>query len=354
MEAGYWAACAAETGREEATARARTIATGGSTPSAAMTRYRRWASAEKFDLALLAAVLLWSLNFSTSKYALDQGFPPVGYAALRWALGAPLFVLGLRLMGLKLRFVDFKRTLTIAIIGVLINQVALVYAQHLTTAGTVALCFGTAPVFAVLLSHFRAVEPMQAVHIVAAALSFAGVAFVATGNGLDLRLAEIGGVLLALVAAACFAFFSVAVAGLASDIGDVAVVNAAASSMGAAMLLVASVPGLTTSSLAEVSGLAWAAFGFGVIGALVAGNFLWLYGITGTGPSRGSFYMNLQPFLGAAIAAIILSETLSTGHIIGGVLILSSIILVRTKGKRRADVGPATNDDGRIEATIGQ
>ena len=37
------------------------------------------------DLMLLATVSLWALNFTVSKYILDEGLHPLAYSAVRFA-----------------------------------------------------------------------------------------------------------------------------------------------------------------------------------------------------------------------------------------------------------------------------
>ena len=52
-------------------------------------RVRRLAVA---DLLLLGTVALWALNFSVSKYLLDQGLHPLAYSGVRYAGAASIFV----------------------------------------------------------------------------------------------------------------------------------------------------------------------------------------------------------------------------------------------------------------------
>jgi drug/metabolite transporter (DMT)-like permease len=67
-------------------------------------------------------------------------------------------------------------------------------------------------------------------------------------------------------------------------------------------------------------------------------NLLWFTAIDRVGPSRASLFANLQPFLAAIIALVLLSEPITTVQIIGGVAIAGGIAL---SPRRPAPVPPA-------------
>src|SRR6476646_10845571 len=56
------------------------------------------------DLMLLATVSLWALNFTVSKYILDQGFHPLAYAAVRYGAAALIFAAITGVEHMSLRF----------------------------------------------------------------------------------------------------------------------------------------------------------------------------------------------------------------------------------------------------------
>jgi drug/metabolite transporter (DMT)-like permease len=71
--------------------------------------------------------------------------------------------------------------------------------------------------------------------------------------------------------------------------------------------------------------LAWGALLGSSLVSLVAGNGLWLMGMSAVGPARASIFANLQPFLGAVVGAVVLSESLSPLSIAGGVVLLVAV-----------------------------
>ena len=69
----------------------------------------------------------------------------------------------------------------------------------------------------------------------------------------------------------------------------------------------------------DFGALVWIGFAFAVIGPLVITNLLWFTAIDRVGPSRASLFANLQPFLAALIALVLLSEPITAVQIVGGV-----------------------------------
>jgi drug/metabolite transporter (DMT)-like permease len=66
-----------------------------------------------------------------------------------------------------------------------------------------------------------------------------------------------------------------------------------------------------------------------VLGPLVVTNLLWFTAIDRVGPSRAAVFANLQPFLAAVIAVLLLSEDLTRYQIAGGLAIGAGIVLSR-------------------------
>ncbi len=84
------------------------------------------------------------------------------------------------------------------------------------------------------------------------------------------------------------------------------------------MLIVGSIPLLVTSAhqimtqdWADLTVLAWACFIYSLFFSLVFTNIMWFTAIDRVGAARSSLYANLQPFLGAVWALLILSETMT-------------------------------------------
>jgi drug/metabolite transporter (DMT)-like permease len=281
------------------------------------------------DVLLLATVLFWSFNFTVVKYALTHGWKPLSYSSVRFAIGAVLFsaLTWGREGGLRVDRRHVPLMLGAAALGIWLNQLTFAYSVRLTTAATVALMFGTLPIFVALVAQALRLEHLRARHWLATLVSFSGVALVAAGSSGGLS-GDLGGILLGLGASATWAGYSVAVGPLMQQYSPYRI--------SAFMLLVGSVPLLLSAArqLAEqdwgaLGGLAWAAFVYSLFFSLVFTNVMWFTAIDRVGAPRASLYANLQPFLGAFFALVVLSEEMGALQFAGGLVIGAGILLVR-------------------------
>jgi drug/metabolite transporter (DMT)-like permease len=282
------------------------------------------------DLMLLATVSLWALNFTVSKYILDHGFKPLAYSSVRYACAAALFVAITLAWEGSLRIGRRELPLIVGCTVLLFaNQLSFIYALKFTTATTVALLFGTLPIFTALFARGSGVEHLSLRFWLAACLSFAGVALVAIGSGGGLS-ADLKGDLLAVSGAATWAAYSVAITPLMRRYSPFRL---------SAVLLLAVTVTLVLAGGAQLrdqtfdfGALVWVGFAFAVIGPLVITNLLWFTAIDRVGPSRASLFANLQPFLAAIIALVLLSEKITAVQVAGGLAIGGGIVLATRRG----------------------
>jgi drug/metabolite transporter (DMT)-like permease len=278
---------------------------------------------------LLVTVMIWSLNFTVTKYVLNHGFKPLAYGALRFSAAALLFIgiTWVRERSFRLRRRDILFVLGAAVVGIFLNQVGFVYGTKLTTATTVALIFGTLPILTALFAAAAGIERLHSRFWVAAAVSFAGVCLVAAGakGGIG---GDLWGYALVVLGVATWSAYSVAIAPLMTRY-TASRISAYTLATGAVLLLIAGAPQLASQDYASLPSLVWVAYVFAVLGPLSLTNLLWFNSIEQVGPSRASLYANLQPFLGALFALLILSESITALQVGGGLLIAAGIVLSR-------------------------
>ena len=178
-----------------------------------------------------------------------------------------------------------------------------------------ALLFGTLPIFTALFARGSGVEHLPLRFWIAAGFSFAGVALVAVGSGGSLS-ANVKGDVLALLGSATWAAYSVAIGPLMRRYSPFRL-SAVFLPAVTVLLLVAGSRQLADQSF-DFGALVWIGFAFAVVGPLVITNLLWFTAIDRVGPSRASLFANLQPFLAALIALVLLSEPITAVQIVGG------------------------------------
>lgn len=284
------------------------------------------------DVLLLAAVLMWALNFPVTKYVLTHGFQPLAYASVRYGAAALLFA-GVMFAIERTLAVNGRaawRTVGLAAFALWLNQICFVYALDLTTATTAALILGTTPVFTVLVAHATGVERLSPRFWIAAFVSFAGVAFVALGSGGDLS-GDLGGNLLALGMAATWAAYSVAIAPLMRDYSPYRISAIVLLVMWIPLLAVGA-PQVADQDYESLGWAVWLGLAYAIVGPVVLTTVLWFTAIGRVGPSHASIFANLLPFAAAILTVLLLDESLSFVQIMGGVLIALGIFVVRRRG----------------------
>jgi len=285
---------------------------------------------------LLLTVTIWALNFTVSKYILDAGLGPLPYSSLRYSAAALVFVALTYPRERSFRVARADLPLVgLAVLLLLTNQLSFVYALDLTTATTAALLFGTLPIFTALFSRLVGIEQLGRRFWMAGALSFAGVILVTAGSGKSVS-SNLGGDLLAVLGAATWGAYSVAISPLMRRYSPFRLSAIFLASVSVVLLGLAS-PKLADQSF-DFGALVWVGFAFAVLGPLVLTNVLWFTAIDRVGPARASLFANLQPFLAAIIALLLLDEELTRAQVAGGFAIAAGILIAR---ERRPPVGPA-------------
>jgi drug/metabolite transporter (DMT)-like permease len=280
------------------------------------------------EVGLLITVVIWSFNFTLTKYVLSHGFKPLAYSSLRFTAAALVFaaITYARERSFRMQRNDFLLLAGAVVIGIWLNQIGFVYSLKFTTASTAALVFGTLPIFTMLFARVSGVEHLSKRFVAATTVSFGGVALVAVGAEGDVA-GDPKGIALALLGAATWALYSVAIAPLMRRYSPFRI-SALGLIMGAALLLPTAAPQLATQDF-HVEGRIWVIFVAAVLGPLVLTNVLWFTAIDRVGPSRASLVANLQPFLGAVFALLILGERMTALQVLGGLAIATGIALAR-------------------------
>lgn len=285
---------------------------------------------------LLTTILLWALNLSATKYILTHGLGPLPYATVRYGLAALIFV-GLTLVAERTLRIQRRHLplVALAAVALWLNQLSFVFALNLSTASTIGLVLGAIPIFTAVLGLLLGTEYPSRRFWMAAAISAVGVAFVALGAGGEVSASHVG-ILLGLATGATWAAYSVTVAPLMQTYSPSRV---SAIVVPATWILLA-VSGLPKTAEQDWSlgWEIWALLLFATLGPLVLTNVLWFRSIHKIGPAKATLAVNLQPFVAAVLAVILLSEPLSWLQIFGGVLIGVAILFVR----RRAPSPQAT------------
>ena len=278
---------------------------------------------------LLLTVVLWALNLTVTRYILTHGFEPLAYATVRYGLAVAVFIVIVLVAERTVRIA--LRDLPLAVLAaalIFLNQLAFVYALDSTSASTIELILGATPAFAALIGLALGLERLSRKFWIAATISFVGVGLVAVGSGGDVS-GDGRGVLLGLATAATWAAYSVAVGPLMRrySASRISVVALGLAWVG---ILLVGWPQTTDQEL-DLGWKVWALLVFATLGPLVLTTILWFRVIHRIGAARATLVANLQPFVAAVFALVLLSESISALQVLGGALIAGGILTARRR-----------------------
>ena len=276
---------------------------------------------------LLGAVLLWALNVTVTKYMFENGWQPLAYGTIRYFCAISLFwIFTFRREGsFRIAREDWG-LVAIAALMIFTNQIAFVYSLEFAQASTVALLFGTTPIFVAIVSLAFRLEKLTRAFWVGAVLTFAGVALIALGAGGGFSSGARGN-LIAVCTALTWACYTVAIAPLMRKYSPYRI-SAVVLAIGWVPLALVSIPQLSTQSF-HFSRLTWLGFAYAVVGPLFLTNILWFTAVDRVGAPRATIFNNMQPFFGVLFALLILSESIHGLEIAGGALIFAGIAYER-------------------------
>jgi drug/metabolite transporter (DMT)-like permease len=289
------------------------------------------------ELMLLTVIVLWSLNLTVTRYVLTHGFRPLAFSTTRYGLAALLF-LGITLAVERSVRIS-RRDLPLigaAALAIFLNQVVFVYAVKTTTASVVALILGATPIFAALLGFGLRTESVSRRFWLGAAISFGGVGLVAAGAGGQLS-GNLGGVLLGICTAATWAAYSVAITPLMQRYSAQRI-SAIVLPVGWIGIALAGAH-QTRAQDYSLGWRVWVLFAFATLGPLVLTNILFFRVLHRIGPARATLATNLQPFIAAVFALVLLSERMTAIQVAGGALIAAGIYVARRRSA--APMAPA-------------
>ena len=287
---------------------------------------------------LVAANVIWSLNYATTKYAFER-WSPIAFSGLRFATAGVALALLVRWRegGLGVERGDVRLVVMCGVVGIFLNQLTFTYAVDYTAAANVALILASAPAFATVFAVILGHERVRPAHWLALGVSLIGVGLVVIG-GSDLAGFSLRGDLLAVGAALTWAGYTVMLRPLLGRY-SAARISALVIVVGAVIMAPITVVQVANQDFDSLRRLDWAAWLYSTIGPLLVTNWLYFRALHRVGAARATLYMYLQPFLGAVFAAWLLGENLVAVQLVGGAVIVGGVALGRAVAARRAPAG---------------
>ncbi|QLG63010.1 DMT family transporter [Halorarum salinum] len=295
------------------------------------------------------AAALWGGMYVVSKWGFES-IPPVTLAFLRVLLGAVTLLLVVRVAYPRRSFSRTEwRGFAFLGLWVAITMATQFVGTDLTTASEGALVTVLTPVFTLLLGVAVLDESVNRRTAVGMALAFAGTLWVVAGqydlatpgggnpatpggaNASTLGAAGVGGVALLVLASVGWAAYTVWGKPLVRRYS--ALETATYSTVAAVPMLAALVPvelavrDVPLAGIAVTPALVAAVAYLGVASTALAW-YCWYRGLETADAGTVAVYFFAQPAVGAALGAVLLDETLSSGFFLGGATMAVGIYLV--------------------------
>jgi drug/metabolite transporter (DMT)-like permease len=287
-------------------------------------------------IALATVWVVWGSTYLAIR-VLVRELPPLGAASLR-------FLLAGLLMGVLAIFVDRKngwptrrQWLDYSLAGVLLLTIGngfVMWAEKTVPSGTAALIVATVPVWILLLDGLRpAGQPWTARVWIGTAIGLAGVALVARPEG-GIGVSHLPAILGLQVACLAWTIGSLYASSVPRKLPAA---SAAAIEMlaGAVMLGVMSrVLREDLSGFSTASPRSWGAFAYLVVIGSLIGFTAFSYCLNELPATTVGTYAYVNPVVAVFLGWLILGESLTKGLLLGGALIVLSVVLTTLRKRR--------------------
>lgn len=281
--------------------------------------------------ALLTMAMIWGVNFTVSKLALDA-ISPLAFNALRFPIAALLLYVVLRRSGpipAPARS-DWPRLIALGIFGNLVYQMCFILGLDRSTASNASLLLAGTPIVTALLSAALGQERVRARTWFGVFATVAGIAMIvlsaARSGGRD---GTVSGVLFMIGAIVMWAFYTVGGRPLVDRYGPVPV-TAWSLWVATAGLFLVGVPDLLNMDFAAIGLATWAAIFYA--GALSIGlaYIFYYYGVSRLGNTRTASYSNVVPVFALLSAWVWLGQTPRPVQIVGAAVIIGGVTIAQS------------------------
>lgn len=280
----------------------------------------------------LAAVLIWSLNITVTRYVADY-ISPVSISFYRWLVAFLVltpFMLSKVWRERQLVLAHWKQLAVLGAFGMVLYQGLGYSAAHYTSATNMGIINAFIPVFTIFVSMFMLKDIPNRFAVIGSILSFAGLLYVmAQGNFSHLLQSDgyLGDAMMVL-AVFFYAFYGVFLKKWQLQIPllislYVQIIFALLYHLPFVLWL--GLDGIHSQNLGSV-------LYAGIFPSLIA-PLVWMLAVQHLGPNRTSIFMNLMPVFTALIAWVWLGESWTIYHSIGGAVILVGILLAQYSPK---------------------
>ena len=291
--------------------------------------FRTWA-----HLSLLAANIIYGLNYSIAKAVMPDYIKPFALVSLRSVLGAGLFwFTGLFMPKERVNRKDLLYLFGCSFFGVVINQVLFLVGLNLTSPINSSIIISTNPIFAFVFAALILNENISFLKGSGLALGLIGVLLLILQNGTpDISSSTFIGDLLTLINTISWAFYTVIIKRMLEKYHPVTVMKWTFF-FGMFTTVPVSYNQLSTMDWSIITLNGWLGIGFVVIFATFLGYLLISFGLRRLSPTIVSTYTYLNPIIAAYLASLMGQDHIDLVMIISALLIFAGVFVVSRQRK---------------------
>ena len=294
-------------------------------------------SSAKANAALLTMSLIWAVNFSVAKLALEE-LTPLAFNALRFPLAAAALLIMLRMRGpipMPDRG-DVKRIVLLGLLGNPLYQQFFIFGLAHSSAGSASLLLAGTPLITAILSAALGHERVKPQVWIGVFCTLIGIALVVLFGQQPDRPGEnaLLGAALLFSASISWAIYTVGSRSLVDRYGALPVTTWTLTA-GTPLLVLVGLPDALKVDYAQLSAGMYAAILYAGVLSIGMAYAIWYYGVERLGNTRTSTYSNLVPAFALLIAWLWLGEVPRIGQIVGAAVIIGGVTLAQQAGGRR-------------------
>jgi drug/metabolite transporter (DMT)-like permease len=278
-------------------------------------------------LAIAAATILWSVNYSFAKMAVLE-IDPFAVALVRVLVATPLFFLALAWKGRPIlpTVAELRAALPLGVTGVLANQIFFITGIQRTTPAHSALVVSLLPVVALLLAAFLIGERLTRLKVTGVLVAFAGIFLISVRDGWTFSRETLGGDLLTLCGVCAFAYYTVAGKKVIPRIG-VLRTTALSFLVGGALMIPLVISRALHQDWGRVSPRGWGSLAYVVFAATFLCYLLYYGALSRIESGKVAAFTYLQPVLAGITSFLILGESIQGHFVLGGIAVLTGVYL---------------------------
>lgn len=295
--------------------------------------------------AIAVLQIVASFAYPVAKYGLAI-IEPFTFAFFRFMLASSLLLILTRLKKYDLP-IDRRDYWRIFLLGVLIiplNQTLFLLGQSMTAAGHGAFIFVTTPmlIFVLALIHLR--EQYSHRRLIGAIVALAGVAAIMLSGDIEVRRRYLMGDLIIFVSVIAWAYYTIIGKPLVRKYGALRI-TAYALASGSTLYFPFGLYHALRFDYSVVTLAAWGSVVYMAVGLSLVVYVLWYWVLKYMEASRIAIFHNVQPVFATIIAALWLGEQLTGVFLVGGLVVLTGVLIAESKRSSRTSV-PAQEKTG--------